>query len=84
MDDHTVKMTLTKPFGALPQVLPWIWIVNPRIVEANKGSDDGQTFLRKTGAPGEAHYSTPHDSTTLLPAGTVFPMAHTAAIIAAP
>jgi hypothetical protein len=44
---------------------------------------DGEAFLRKTGAPGEAHYSTPHDSTTVLPAGTVFPMAHTAAIIAA-
>jgi hypothetical protein len=44
---------------------------------------DGEAFLRKAGGPGEAHYSTPHDSTSVLPAGTVFPMAHTAAIIAA-
>jgi hypothetical protein len=44
---------------------------------------DGEASLQKTGAPGEAHYTSPHDSTSTLPAGTVFPMAHTAAIIAA-
>jgi hypothetical protein len=44
---------------------------------------DGEAFLQKTGSPGEAHYTSPHDSTSKLPAGTVFPMAHTAAIIAA-
>ena len=44
---------------------------------------DGEAALQKTGGPGEAHYTTPHDETSPLPAGTVFPMAHTAAIIAA-
>jgi hypothetical protein len=44
---------------------------------------DGEAFLQKSGSPGEAHYSSPHDATSALPAGTVFPMAHTAAIIAA-
>lgn len=44
---------------------------------------DGDAFLRNKGAPGEAHYTSPHDSISKLPAGTVFPMAHTAAIIAA-
>jgi hypothetical protein len=44
---------------------------------------DGEASLRKGGGPGEAHYTAPHDATTTLPAGTVFPMAHTAAIIAA-
>ena len=44
---------------------------------------DGEAQLTKTGGPGEAHYTSPHDSTSKLPAGTVFPMAHTAAIIAA-
>ena len=39
-------MKLTKPFTALLQVLPWIWIVNPALVEANLGSDDGQNYLR--------------------------------------
>jgi hypothetical protein len=44
---------------------------------------DGEASLPKVGSPGEAHYTSPHDSTSALPAGTVFPMAHTAAIIAA-
>ena len=44
---------------------------------------DGEAVLQKVGGPGEAHYTSPHDSTSSLPAGTVFPMAHTAAIIAA-
>jgi hypothetical protein len=35
---------------------------------------DGEAVLQKVGGPGEAHYTSP---------GTVFPMAHTAAIIAA-
>jgi len=44
---------------------------------------DGEASLQKTGGTGQAHYTSPHDSTSILPAGTVFPMAHTAAIIAA-
>lgn len=44
---------------------------------------DGEAVLQKAGGPGSAHYTTPHDTTSTLPAGTVFPMAHTAAIIAA-
>jgi hypothetical protein len=44
---------------------------------------DGEASLKKTGGPGEAHYTTPTDSTSALPAGTLFPMMHTAAIIAA-
>ena len=41
-----IKIKLTKPFGAFLQVMPWLFIVNPAKVEANKGSDDAQTFLR--------------------------------------
>ncbi len=44
---------------------------------------DGEAFLQKTGGAGEARYIAPHESTSALRAGTVFPMAHTAAIIAA-
>jgi hypothetical protein len=44
---------------------------------------DGEAVLPKAGSAGEAHYTSPHDTTSALPAGTVFPMAHTAAIIAA-
>jgi hypothetical protein len=44
---------------------------------------DGEATLQKTGGAGVARYTSPHDSTSTLPAGTLFPMAHTAAIIAA-
>ncbi|MDR3531935.1 MAG: cell envelope integrity EipB family protein [Rhodopila sp.] len=44
---------------------------------------DGEAVLQKIGGPGEAHYTTPRNSTSALPAGTVFPMMHTASIIAA-
>lgn len=46
LDAHTVRFNLERPFGPFLQVLPWIWIVNPRQVEAALGSDDGQTYLR--------------------------------------
>lgn len=46
MDPTTVRMKLVKPFVAFPHVLPWLWIVNPKQVEANKGEDDGQNYLR--------------------------------------
>jgi hypothetical protein len=36
---------------------------------------DGEASLQGPGAPGEARYTTPHDSTSPLPAGTVFPTA---------
>lgn len=48
VDAATVRVRLLKPFAALLQVLPWQFIVNPKIVEANKGADDGQDYLRKT------------------------------------
>ena len=44
---------------------------------------DGEASLEKPGGVGEARYTSPHDNTSPLPAGTVFPMAHTSAIIAA-
>jgi hypothetical protein len=44
---------------------------------------DGEATLQKTGGPGSARYTSPHETTSALPDGTVFPMAHTAAIIAA-
>ena len=46
MTPSIIRITLTKPFGAFLQVMPWLFIVNPAKVEANKGADDGQTWLR--------------------------------------
>ena len=45
LDDHTVKIKLLQPFGPFLDTLPWLFIVNPDLVEANAGSDDGQTWL---------------------------------------
>jgi EipB-like len=44
---------------------------------------DGDAKLERTGGPGTAHYTVPEDTTKPLPVGTLFPMAHTSAIIAA-
>lgn len=44
---------------------------------------DGDAFLERTGGPGEVHYTAPKDTTMKLPPGTLFPMAHTSAIIEA-
>jgi len=45
LDDHTLKIKLLQPFGPFLDTLPWIFVVNPNLVEANAGSDDGQTWL---------------------------------------
>jgi hypothetical protein len=42
---------------------------------------DGDATLAPAGGPGEAHYTVPADATKKLPAGTLFPMAHTSAIL---
>jgi hypothetical protein len=44
---------------------------------------DGDAKLERTGGPGEAHYTVPEDTVKKLPAGTLFPMAHTSAILTA-
>ncbi len=46
VDAGTVRFALAKPFSAFLQVLPWMWVVSKKQVEANLGSDDGQTWLR--------------------------------------
>jgi len=43
---YVVRFRLLQPFGPFLSILPWLFIVNPRLVEANAGSDDGQTWLK--------------------------------------
>jgi hypothetical protein len=43
---------------------------------------DGDATLERAGGPGVAHYTVPEDTTKQLPPGTLFPMAHTSAILA--
>jgi hypothetical protein len=51
--------------------------------DAVTSQTDGDASLQRTGGPGEVHYSVPEDTKKDLPPGTLFPMAHTSAIIAA-
>ena len=44
---------------------------------------DGEATLQSPSGPGMAHYTLPKEATVSLAAGTLFPMAHTAAILAA-
>ncbi len=44
---------------------------------------EGDASLTAIGGPGQIHYTQPEDKVTPMPAGTLFPMAHTAAIITA-
>ncbi len=50
VDPQTVRIRLVSAFAPFLEVLPWFWVVNPKIVEANKGADDAQTFLRDASA----------------------------------
>lgn len=47
LDVQTVRFRLLKPFAPFLAVLPWQFIVNPVLLETNKGADDGQEYLRK-------------------------------------
>jgi hypothetical protein len=44
---------------------------------------DGTAHLTRTGGPGEVAYRAPKETKSTLPAGTLFPMMHTLAVIAA-
>lgn len=44
---------------------------------------DGEASLQRVGGPGEVHYTLPKPKVVALPPGTLFPMAHTATLIAA-
>jgi peptide/nickel transport system substrate-binding protein len=45
LSDYKLKIKLLQPFGPFLDTLPWLSIVNPDLVEANAGSDDGQIWL---------------------------------------
>jgi len=45
VDDKTVKFTLSKTYAPFLTTVPAVFIVNSKVVEANKGTDDGQTYL---------------------------------------
>ncbi|MBW1699351.1 MAG: ABC transporter substrate-binding protein [Deltaproteobacteria bacterium] len=51
VDDYTIKFTLIKPYSPFPAVLPWWYIVNPKVVMANeKDGDMGQEWMQTNSA----------------------------------
>lgn len=50
VDEFTVEFTLEQPFAPFVGTLTQLYIVNPAIVEANKGDDFGQTYLKTNSA----------------------------------
>lgn len=47
VDEFTVEFTLDKPFAPFVGTLTQLFVVNPAIVEANKGDDFGQSYLKE-------------------------------------
>jgi peptide/nickel transport system substrate-binding protein len=46
VDPSTIKVTLTKPFAPFEAVLPWLFIANPAVIQANeKDGDEGEAYL---------------------------------------
>jgi peptide/nickel transport system substrate-binding protein len=45
LDDHALRIKLLQPFGPFLDTLPWLFVVNPKLVQANAGDDHGQTWL---------------------------------------
>ncbi|MDX2138803.1 MAG: ABC transporter substrate-binding protein [Chloroflexota bacterium] len=50
VDEWTVQFTLSQPFAPFLGTLSQLYIVNPAVVEANRGDDFGQTYLRTNSA----------------------------------
>lgn len=51
VDEHTVEFKLNKPYAAFLSFLPWWYIVNPEVVEANaKDGDMGKGYLQENAA----------------------------------
>jgi peptide/nickel transport system substrate-binding protein len=50
VDAFTVRFTLTQAFAPFIGTLPRLFVVNPAVVEANRGDDFGQSYLKENAA----------------------------------
>ncbi|MEP3276601.1 MAG: ABC transporter substrate-binding protein [Stappiaceae bacterium] len=51
LDEHTVEFKLNKPYAAFLSFLPWWYVLNPDVVEANtKDGDMGKGYLLENAA----------------------------------
>ena len=47
IDDYTVQFTLSKPYAPIAEVIPWWFIMNPKVVMAHeKNGDYGQEWMQ--------------------------------------
>jgi len=56
VDPKTVKFTLSKTFAPFLATVPAIMVLNEKVLKANEGSDDGQTYL-STNVAGAGAYT---------------------------
>lgn len=48
VDPATLKVTLLKPFSPFQAILPWLFVANPALVQANdSGGDEGEGWLKE-------------------------------------
>jgi peptide/nickel transport system substrate-binding protein len=45
VDDHTLRVKLTRPFSLFDRTLPNLLVVNPKVVKAHDKGDDGQAWM---------------------------------------
>lgn len=51
VDDHTVKIRLTQPYAPFEATLPWLFVVNQKLVAANEqAGDEGEAWLTQNEA----------------------------------
>jgi len=53
VDPRTLRITLLEPFAPFEAVLPWLFVANPAVVQANEvDSDEGEAWLKEHEAGG--------------------------------
>jgi peptide/nickel transport system substrate-binding protein len=50
IDEFTIEFTLVKPFAPFLGTLTQLFVVNPAVVEINRGDDFGQSYLKENAA----------------------------------
>lgn len=45
IDDYSLKITLLQPYGFFINLLPWLFVLNPKMVKKHWGDDYAQSYL---------------------------------------
>ena len=82
-EDHEIEMVSDYSTYESKDGLRFSFHMKQMTEGAITSQTDGTARLTRRGGPGEAHYTSPEEGVKKLPAGTLFPMAHTAAVVTA-